>query len=371
MATVEKRGSTWCVRYRVRDEFGNLSNSKRKSGFPDRNSAMKFAAEIEQKANAGVDVHGDRLTCGEIMEKWFDSKVGQIEATTLSRYSQQIDRLKQHVIYTTVVRNLKKESLQALIDDLKNGDETHRSIAVSTAIDYTDPFRFALKWASDQGMIPSYPFSGVKLPKVPPQEKTFLSERDVNDLIAVCKERNPAYLVPLYLALYGGMCREEVAGLKWDHVDLQKGIIRIDTAQTMLRSGQKVTKSPKTGLRSRSVPMPEFVINYLKERRHTSIYVSVSRSGQPYGLYSYADTLARLIEYANRKRDPKDQIPHATYHDLRHTHAAMLIALGVQAKVIQERLGHSSIKITMDLYGYLMPGLQEGVADVLDQKWGT
>lgn len=61
-------------------------------------------------------------------------------------------------------------------------------------------------------------------------------------------------------------------------------------------------------------------------------------------------------------------MPEATYHDLRHTHAAMLIKLGTQPKIIQERLGHASIKITMDTYGYLMTGLQEAVADALDTQ---
>ena len=59
-------------------------------------------------------------------------------------------------------------------------------------------------------------------------------------------------------------------------------------------------------------------------------------------------------------------IPMASFHDLRHTHAAMLINLNVQPKVISERLGHSSIKITMDTYGYLMTGLQEDVANKLE-----
>ena len=59
-------------------------------------------------------------------------------------------------------------------------------------------------------------------------------------------------------------------------------------------------------------------------------------------------------------------MPEASFHDLRHTHAAMLIRRGVQPKIISERLGHASIKITMDLYGYLMPGLQDIVADIFD-----
>ena len=61
-------------------------------------------------------------------------------------------------------------------------------------------------------------------------------------------------------------------------------------------------------------------------------------------------------------------MPIPSFHDLRHTHAAMLIRRNVQPKIISERLGHSSIKITMDLYGYLMPGLQDSVAELLNSE---
>ena len=367
MATVEKRGSTWCVRYRVRDEFGNLSNSKRKSGFPDRNSAMKFAAEIEQKANAGIDVHGDRLTCGELMEQWFDSKIGKIEQSTLVRYSQQIDRLKHHVIYTTVVRNLRKDSLQALIDDLADGDDTHGRISINTAIDYTNPFRFALKWAAREGLIPASPFDQVERQRRDRVQMTILSEEDVDDLIRTCRTRNPHFLIPLYLALYGGLCREEVAALTWEHVNFTRGTILIDCAKTRMVNGKTLDKGTKNKVRARTVSLPAFVMDQLKLERQPSGLVCT------YALDSYAKTVKSIIRAANveRREAGRVEIPMATYHDLRHTHAAMLIALGVQAKIISERLGHASIKTTMDLYGYLMPGLQEGVADVLDQRWGT
>ena len=58
-----------------------------------------------------------------------------------------------------------------------------------------------------------------------------------------------------------------------------------------------------------------------------------------------------------------------TFHDLRHTHAALLIAQGEHPKVIQERLGHASIKTTLDTYGHLFDGLDEAAADRLDELW--
>ncbi len=78
-----------------------------------------------------------------------------------------------------------------------------------------------------------------------------------------------------------------------------------------------------------------------------------------------------MIQKINQQRLSENMlpIPCATFHDLRHSHAAMLIRLGFQPKIIAERLGHSSIKMTMDTYGYLMPGMQDLVADALNKEY--
>ena len=375
MANIEKRGKTWSVRYWTYDAYGNRTGHARKSGFATKTDAMEAAKSLEAAAAAGIDVHGDSLTCGEIMERWFDSKKNDVEFTTLAKYSNQIDRLQQHPIYRSQVKNLSKSSLGMLIDDLQRGDAAHSPISVRTAKEYTDPLRFALKWAVGEGLIMRNPFESAKLPKMPKAKQVILSEADVDDVIRECKERNPAYLTPLYLAAYGGLCREESAGLVWQRVDFEKSAVVVQSVVTSAVTGGKIEKGPKTVYRSRTVTLPAFVMDHLRLQceRRTSDYVCVSSSGEPYSLSMYARNLNRLIGYANRKRKAEGRalIPAASYHDLRHTHAAMCIALNIQPKVISERLGHGSIKITMDLYGYLMPGLQAQVADALDKKHGT
>ncbi len=105
--------------------------------------------------------------------------------------------------------------------------------------------------------------------------------------------------------------------------------------------------------------------------RHNPTHrVCVSSTGVPYSCKSYIHPLKRLIKEINEQREEagKVRMPMASFHDLRHTHAAMLIRRNVQPKVISERLGHASIKITMDLYGYLMPGLQDAVAEIFNQE---
>ena len=366
MASIEKRGKTWCVRYVVKDSYGNIVGQKRKSGFASKADAMEAAKTLEQATARGVDVHGDQLTCGELMERWFVTKRDEVEQTTLVKYSNYIDRLKEHPIYNTQVKNLGDDSLKQIINDLV----ANRDVSARSATYYTEPLRFALKWACRKGLILRDPFIGVKLPKATEPHQVILTEADIDDLVRVCKESNPAFLTPLYLALYGGLCREEAAGLKWSNV-LPNGI-RIQTAVTSTVTGTKVVKGPKTANRTRTVTLPRFVMDHLRTRQHISEYVCVSRTGEPYCLSSYAHTVGGLVARVNREREQigKDLMPKPSYHDLRHTHAAMCIALGIQPKVIQERLGHASITITMDLYGYLMPGLQEQVADAFDARVG-
>ena len=365
MASIEKRGKVWCVRYVVKDELGNIIGQKRKGGFATKNDAMAAAKELEAATARGVDVHGDKLTCGEIMERWFQTKPGTIETTTLVKYSGYIDRLKDRSIYNAKVANLRSDSLKAVIDDLTSDG----SVSVRSAICYTEPLRFSLSWAAREGLIMKNPFANVKLPKAPKRKQVILTEDDISDLIQACKIRIPAFLTPLYLALYGGLCREESAGLQWSRV-MGNGVL-IQSAVTSTYDGTKVEKDTKTENRTRTVTLPKFVMDHLRRQEHTSEYVCVSRTGEPYGLSAYSHTLARLVAYVNKERKEKKKVPMPipSYHDLRHTHAAMLIAMGIQPKIISERLGHASITITMDLYGYLMPGLQEQVADALDAKW--
>ena len=370
MASITKRGNTWSVRYNVRDAFGKIIKYERKSGFRTKEDAMAAARELERASAHGVDVHGDALTCGELMEKWFDTKASEVHATTLAKYSLQIDRLKDHSIYTTQVRYLRKDLLGVLIDQLKQGDSTHAAVALVTAVDYTDPLRFSLRWAASEGLLLHNPLDGARLPRLPGSRQVILSESDVDDLITECKTHNPYFLVPLYLALYGGLCREEAAGLKWEDVNVVAGTVRIKSVLTAIVSGGTVTKEPKNRYRARTVVLPRFVMDYLAAQPHVSDYVCVSQRGTPYTLGMYSHTVGRLISYINKRRSAQHNtcMPHACYHDLRHTHAAMCIAMGIQPKVISERLGHSSIKITMDVYGYLMPGLQQQVADAFDQR---
>lgn len=380
MASVQKYGSGYSVRYWYESETGERK-LKRVSGFPTKEAAWAAAQELEQKSSAGIDVNGDSITCAELMERWFSERCSGLAATTRAKYSRGIDKLSGTFVADLPVRKLNSQRFKLLMDQLME------KVSVRTAIDYTEPLRLSLSWAVAGRMIPINPLASARLPKAQKRQQKILTDMDVEDLIRAAgssARRCRDFRIPLMLALYGGLRREECAGLTWDLVDFDRNRITIREVITMTPDGKEHRKDPKTVLSARTISMPAFVMEELKaeyqkflsrSNDHTLKHnpgrrVCVTSVGDPYSLKSYAHAVLRLIREINQLREKQKlpRIPEASFHDLRHTHAAMLIRRGVQPKIISERLGHSSIKITMDLYGYLMPGLQDSVADLFDQE---
>ena len=381
MASVSKRGNKYCVRYRYETDTGEI-REKRVSGFSSKEDAWAAARDLEMKSSAGIDVHGDTMTCAEVMERWFADHCCSLAVNTRAKYSAAIDKLSGFFIADMHIRRLDSRRFNLLLSQLQE------TVSVRTAVSNTEPLRLALSWAVAERLIPFNPLANVSLPKVPKRTQRILTDTDAEDLVSMSvasTRRCTDFHIPLILALYGGLRREECAGLRWEDVDFEHNRLTISHVVTMTPDGTEHHKEPKTDLSARTVSMPSWIMAELESAYHVFLSrpnahtlqhnplhrVCVTSVGDPYSCKSYAHALLRLIREVNAQREAshKPRMPEASFHDLRHTHAAMLIRMNVQPKVISERLGHSSIKMTMDTYGYLMPGLQDAVADLFNQKY--
>lgn len=380
MASVYQRGSKYCVMYWYESETGERKQ-KRVSGFKTKEDAWAAARDLERKSSAGIDVNGDAMTCAELMERWFADRCAGLAATTRAKYSSSIDKLSDTFIADLQIRRLDSRKFNLLLDTLQE------NVSVRTAVSYTEPLRLSLAWGVAERLIPLNPLSNLRLPKIPKRAQRILTDDDVQALLAasVAPERRCRdFRIPLLLALYGGLRREECAGLRWEKVDFDHDRITVSEAVTMTPDGKQHQKDPKTDLSARTLSMPAFVMAELKKEydkflarsnahtlQHNPAHrVCVTSVGDPYSCKSYAHAILRLVREINglREKENKPRMPEVSFHDLRHTHAAMLIRRNVQPKIISERLGHASIKITMDLYGYLMPGLQDSVAEIFNKE---
>ena len=173
------------------------------------------------------------------------------------------------------------------------------------------------------------------------------------------------------LAVTTGLRRGEILGLRWQDVNLDRGILSVVQTLEQTREGLRF-KPPKTKRSRRVVTLPTVTIEALRHHRAEQArirlqlgmgrdeegLVCAKYDGQPRSPRNFTKEFTRLISRLD--------IPHITFHGLRHSHATQLLGAGIHPKIAQERLGHSTIATTMDLYSHVTESMQEDAAARID-----
>jgi integrase len=184
--------------------------------------------------------------------------------------------------------------------------------------------------------------------------------------------RNDRLYAAYVLAATTGLRRGELLGLCWDSVDLENGVITVQRQLLVLKEGITLEEATKSRSGRRSIVLTDDAIRELKAHRKRQLQerLLMGEAYQDHGLVFCKEDGTPLDprEFTKRfqRHLEKAGLPKVRLHDLRHTHASLLLARGVHPKIVQERLGHSSITMTLDLYSHLVPGLQEAAAATLN-----
>ena len=228
--------------------------------------------------------------------------------------------------------------------------------------------RQALEQAVRWNMLARNPADVVDPPKVERKRMKALDPAETARLLQAL--RPTRMFVPIMIGVLCGLRRGEITALKWRSVDLVAAQMAIVESTEQTRAGVR-EKETKTG-RGRRVALPRFVVEELRRhkirqaeellrlgiRQTDETYVVAQANGAPLKPQSLTHEFVRFMASAD--------IPHVRLHDLRHSHATHLFASGVHPKVVQERLGHSSVGLTLDTYSHVLPGMQEDAAARID-----
>ena len=182
---------------------------------------------------------------------------------------------------------------------------------------------------------------------------------------AIEAARERRLFIPLLLGALCGLRRGEIAALRWKSVDLDRAQLAVIASIEQTKAGcrEKETK----GSSSRTLAMPELLVTELRAWRAKQAQ-ELLRLGVPVNgetlVATQADGAPTVPQNLTRAMSEflKAQGNRVTLHGLRHSHASHMLAANVHPKVVQERLGHSSIAVTMDIYSHLMPNMQEDAA---------
>ena len=321
--------------------------------------------EVQEKLNAmkrdwllGLPVGEKRQTVSEYLIRWLeDAARPSIRPTTYQRYATLVRNYISPRIGTVELGKLSPVHVQALYADLERDGVSPRMRQFIHAVLHR-AMEQAVKWQ----LIARNPCAAVERPRVPRKEFRVLDADEARRLLEAAKgDRLEALLV---LALTTGMRQGELLGLQWEDVDLKNGTIYV--RRTLLEvDGRLTTGETKSG-RNRRLDLPKIAVEALREHRKRMM-----AEGHP-GPWVFCDTKGGPIRKNNLIRRwfkpllEKAGLPEIRFHDLRHTAATLLLTLGVHPKVVQERLGHSQISVTLDTYSHVLPSLQKQAASRLD-----
>ena len=385
--------SSWYYRVDVGVRDGQRQR-RTKGGFETKSEALAAMAKLQKDMTDGSHVEGSRQTVGQYLDGWLAGIVAGVDvrASTYKSYKLAVDRLLPHIGQVSL-QALTRAQVKAAYKAISVGGATQRNKKGGTLKSKTVHNTHlalvkALSVAVEDRKLTFNPAAAAhKLAKDRPEMKTWLASElrafysQTQDLPSV-----PLPSYPLWrLAANTGMRRGEVLGLRWRDVNLDAA--RLSVRQQVARvhltgpdkkpvfdaAGKPVFAwgygLPKTKAGTRSIALDPGTVAVLRDRRGTWAAEKV-KAGQVYkdedlvfckadGSHLDPDVVSMVFE----RLVAKSGLPKIRFHDLRHTHATLGLAAGIHPKVMSERLGHSSITITLDLYSHTIPALGAEAAD--------
>lgn len=331
------------------------------------------------------------MTLASFLHKWLaEYALPRVGRRTYERYVTIVERHLVPALGELPLEAVSAADIQAYYARaLGSGRLDGRGgLSPSTVHHHHRVLRCALERALRWGHLARNPALMVDPPVRPPAEIRILDEEELAGLLRGLEGRN-VYL-PTVIAAGSGMRRGEVLGLRWGDLDLERGLLRVARSLSQTKEGLQF-RPPKTGRGRRQIHLPGFVTDALRAHRRKVAEAKVARArprgargrgpsangktlhapgtrdqlvitlqdGRPWPPDSFSAEFTRQLGFAG--------LPRIRFHDLRHSHASLLLRLGVHPKVVSERLGHTTVGFTLDTYSHLLPSMQAEAASEVDR----
>ena len=339
-----------------------------------KKDAERELRTILTRIEGGILIKPTKLTVGEYLEQWLrDYVITNTAPTTADGYS---DIVRSHLIPELgqlLLNALQPSHIQAYYARmLESGRRDGKGgLSAQTVKHHHRVLHEALKYAVKHGILIRNIAEAVDPPRPDSKEMVTLEPENVHVFLDAAHDT--PYYVPFYTALYTGLRRSELLGLRWRDVDLD--LATLSVVQTLHHVPKKgyVFREPKTKRSRRLVDLSPSLALLLREHRANQELEKklLGRMLMPNDLvFCYPDGTPlppNSVTKGFHKLAKSLGMSGIRLHDLRHTHATIMLSQGVHPKVVSERLGHSSVAITLDTYSHVLPGIQAAAARRFDE----
>jgi len=345
--------------------------------------------EIKKKAQQGYDVSdivnkdNSKITVKELLLLWLATKKATVTFKTYKFYEFCLGMILND-IGKIKARALKTENIELVINKhLENG------ISSTTAGHYYTVLNIAYNWAIDRDYVLKNPCDKMKKPKSSKSTLQVYDQDQLDKLLIAIKEMTT--YIPVMLASTTGMRLGEICGLRWQDIDLENGFIQLK--EQLQEENNIMELVPlKTASSKRKIILLDVTLealNSLKEKQQenkdyfgTSYnnmdYVVCQNNGDPYKPTYISRNYRRVLKDYKHTVTVGDKIkqlslyelldiPLIRFHDLRHTHATLMLRANIHPKIAADRLGHSDTRLIMSTYSHILPDMQQQAVDTLNK----
>jgi integrase len=311
---------------------------------------------LQHRKSTGTLTATSKVTVGQYLDRWLcDVARLTVRASTHRRYTELVKLHVKPRIGGVRLHRLTASDVQGVYSAMEQAGLSPRTRQFVHAV-----LRKALSNAVRWGLVVRNVSEQVDPPRpTKPEMHTLDSAQAAAFLAAAASDRLSAMYV---LAVTVGMRQGELFALQWSDVDLDAG--RLSVRYT-LDNGK--LGPPKTKASQRRIELPKIAVDALWA--HKRAMLAEGFAGVP---FVFCNTTGGLLHRPNVRRTfnailKTAGLPAIRFHDLRHTAATLMLAANINAKVVQETLGHASIKTTIDLYSHVLPTMQREAANTMDR----
>jgi integrase len=366
----ERSPGHWAIVIDVRDPQTGKRKRRWHSFTGTKREAQVEAARLISEQKNGTAVEPSRLTLAAFFERWIEHMQGQVSPRSHERYAELCRKNLAPLLGGLTLTKLQPAHISAAYAKALTSGRRDGSggLSARTVVHMHRVLREALQQAVRWQMLPRNPADACKPPRVERKPMQTYDLAQTAELLAAI--RGSRFFIPVVFAVLCGLRRGEIAALRWGQVDLEKGQLAVVQSAEQTRAGVRY-KDPKSG-RTRTIALSGIVVEELRAHRikqaqellrlglrvTDATFICTREDGQPLQPLTLTHDWDRKLA--------KTALPRIRFHDLRHAHATHLLSSGVHPKVASERLGHSKIGITLDLYSHVLPGMQEDAVARVD-----
>jgi integrase len=323
---------------------------------------------IENELEESPEALENRESLNAYLDKWLDAIAGKVGKKTHSDYSSLMRLYVRPALGKKNLTEIRPLDVQDLVSALQKRGLSARTVRYCHTV-LSSAFKQAARWR----LLVNNPAAYVELPKVRRQEMKSLSPENAQRFLAECEKDKHGVL--LEFALITAMRPGEYLALQWRDMDLKKCTATIQRVLHRSRKGGGwwfgETKTPKS---RRTIPFPSYLARQLEAHKIAQYEERLKLGGEwennDLVFCSEIGTPLFLRNVQRRHFKPileRAGLENIRTYDLRHSCATLLLAAGENPKVVAERLGHSSVVLTLDVYSHVLPSMQEAATDKLEK----